>query len=183
MKKCGGPCGRLLSLSSFDIAKGRRDGRRSDCKVCRRKRRGPRGKEGQQARALEKQLAGLLLSGAYTAPSLANILSRAITEVRQIGASGEDFAAQVRAVRKAIEVGGCRRVDEIVEDTELSRWAVDHVLRKLVADKVIETRDAFLLKDDAEEPGRAPVEYHPVGSPRGEDFTHRLYRASEDNLL
>ena len=181
MKQCAGPCGRELPTSSFDIRRRSRDGLYHLCKVCRRESRGPRGKEGQQARALERVLLGL--RGAYTVPALADVLARAVAEVRQIGATGADFTAQVRAVRRAIEVNGCRTSAEIVEDMGLSRWVVERALKKLVSDKVVETRDSFLLEDDAEEPGRAPVEYHPVGSPRGEDFTHRLYRASEDNLL
>ena len=54
-KKCSGPCGRTLPVSSFDTARSRKDGRRSDCKDCRRERRGPRGREAQQARALSQR--------------------------------------------------------------------------------------------------------------------------------
>jgi predicted ArsR family transcriptional regulator len=123
------------------------------------------------------------LQAAYTLPSLADVLSRAAAEVRQIGASGADFAAQVKAVRKAVEVHGCREVDEIVEETGLSRWAVDRVLRKLVAERVFETRNSYSLQADADEPGRPPATYHPTNTPRGEDFTHLLRRAVDDDLL
>jgi hypothetical protein len=180
-KKCGGKCGRTLPLTSFDIRRRSKDGRFPLCKECRREARGPRGKEGQQARALEGELRRL--AEVYRTPALADVLSRAAAEVKEIGASGTDFSLQVRAVRRAIDVHGCRRVDEIMEDAQLSRWAVDRALQRLLAEKAIETRDGFLLEEDAEEPGRPPVEYHPAHYPRGEDFSHTLRRAVDDDLL
>ncbi len=181
-KKCGGPCGRRLPLSAFGVDSGRRARRRSACRKCRKEQDGPRGKEAQQARALERRLREL--QGAYGLPSLSDVLSRALEEVRQIGASGADFSAQVRAVRTAIFTHGCRGVDEIVDETHLSRWAVDRVLKRLVEEGAVETRDAYLLEVDADEPGRPPVEYHPTDSPRGEVFTHILHRrAADDDLL
>lgn len=181
-KKCSGPCGRTLPLSKFLPDKHRRSGRRSDCKDCYKQRRGPRGKEAQQARELERRL--LELQDAYGLPSLSDVLSRALEEVRQIGVTGADFAEQVRVVRMAIFTHGCRTVDEMVDETRLSRWAVDRVVKKLVDEGVIETRDSYLLDADADEPGRPPVEYHPTNSPRGEVFTHILHRrAAEDDLL
>lgn len=172
-KQCSGPCGRVLPLSSFGLNAARKDGRRSDCKECRRQRRGPRGKEGRLALGLERELAGLL--GIYAAPALSDVLTRAIYEVRQIGATGERRDQQVAAVRHAILIQGCRRVEEIVEETRLSRWAVDHVLRLLVKSRELETRDAFRLGEEAEEAGRPFVEYHPRAYPRGEGFA-RLFR-------
>jgi len=180
-KRCSGPCARQLPLSSFGVAAGRRDGYRSECKECRRARRGPRGKEGRRARALERELLGLL--GTYNAPPLAEILSRALNEVRQIGAAGAEFAAQVRAVERAIVVSGCRLVDEIEEDAKLSRWAVDRALKHLLAGRVIETRDSYRLEADAEESGRPPVEYHPVGYLHGEGSTRLLRRRAGDSSL
>ncbi len=180
-KKCSGECGRTLPLTSFEPAKGRKDGRRDQCRGCRRGGRGQREKEGQQARALETAL--LKLKEAYGTPSLVDVLSRAIAEVKEIGAKGADFNLQIQAVRRAILIAGCRLVDEIMEEARLSRWAVSRALQRLLAEKVIETRDGFMLDDDAEEPGRPPVEYHPADYPRGEDFSHTLRRAVEDNLL
>ena len=117
-------------------------------------------------------------------PSLSDVLARALAEVQQIGAQGADFAEQVRAVRTAIFTHGCRTADEIVDETGLSRWAVDRVLRRLIDEAAIETRDSYLLEVDSEEPGRPPVEYHPTDSPRGEVFSHILHRrAAEDDLL
>lgn len=182
LKACSGPCGRRLPLSAFGVATGRRDGRRSECKECRRQRRGPRGKEGQRARALAKEL--WVLRETYAAvPSLVDVLTRALEEVGQIGATGAKFSEQVEAVRRAILVNGCRLVDEVVEDTGLSRYAVDRALERLVSGGVLETRDYFCLDDEAEESGRPPVTYHPVGTPRGEDFTHLLHRRSVDDDL
>lgn len=181
-KKCSGPCGRTLPLSSFHAARGRADGKRSECKECRRGRIGARGKEGQQARALQKEL--WVLREQYSAiPSLADILNRAYEEVSQVGVPGAKFDEQVLVVRRAIDVGGCRTSAEIVEDTGLSRWVVERALERLVDSKVVETRDSFRLEDASEEPGRPPTEYHPVDSPRGELFTHILYRAVDDDLL
>ncbi len=181
-KKCAGKCGRTLPASSFDIRRKSRDGLFPLCKECRRAARGPRGKEGQQARALEIELRRL--AEVYRTPALADVLARAAAEVKEIGASGADFNLQVRAVRRAIDVNGCRLVDEIMEDAQLSRWAVNRALQRLLAEKAIETRDGFLLDHDADEPGRPPVEYHPAHYPRGEDFTHTLHRrAAEDDLL
>lgn len=180
-KKCGGKCGRTLPASSFDIRRKSRDGLFPLCKECRREVRGPRGKEGQQARSLEVELRRL--AEVYRTPALADVLSRAAAEVKEIGASGADFNLQVRAVRRAIDVNGCRLVDEIMEDAQLSRWATNRALQKLLAEKAIETRDGFLLDHDAEEPGRPPVEYHPAHYPRGEDFSHTLRRAVDDDLL
>jgi hypothetical protein len=116
-------------------------------------------------------------------PSLADILSRAYEEVRQVGAASAKFGEQVEAIKKAILVGCCRTVDEIVEDTTLSRWVVDRALDKLVADRVVEPRDKYLLADEAEESGRRPTEYHPADFPRGEDFTYILDRSRDDDLL
>lgn len=118
-------------------------------------------------------------------PSLTDILSRAIAEVEQIGTGGAQFSEQVEAVRRAVLVNGCRSAEEVVEETNLSRWITDRALQKLVADGVLETRDGYSLKDEAGEPGRPVTQYHPKGTPRGEDFTHLLHRhrAVEDGLL
>jgi hypothetical protein len=124
------------------------------------------------------------LREAYAAvPSLADILTRALEEVRQIGTSGAKFDEQARVVRRAVEVNGCRTSAEVVEEKGLSRWIVERALEKLVADGVLETRDSFRLKDAAEEPGRPVTEYHPVDTPRGEVFTEILRRAVDDDLL
>lgn len=169
-------------MSAFGVAAGRKDGRRSDCKECRAVRRGSRSKEGQQARALGKEL--WVLREAYAGvPSLADILSRAYDEVRQISAPGGKLDEQVATVRHAIEVNGCRTSAEIVEEKGLSRWVVERGLEKLLAAGVVETRDSFRLADEAEEPGRPVTEYHPVNTPRGEVFTHILDRSRDDHLL
>lgn len=183
-KTCTGPCRRLLPLSSFGVNSSRRDGHRSECRECQRARRGPRGREAQRARGLERELLSLL--GTYSAPPLSDVLSLALDEVRQIGAGGAQFDEQVGAVRRAVVVQGCRRVDEVVEETRLSRWVVERALEKLLAHKVVETRDGFRLPDEAEEAGRRAVEYHPRGYPRGEGFSHLFHshgRAAEDELL
>lgn len=177
VKACTGPCGRVLLLSSFGINRARRDGRRSDCRDCLRQRRGPRGREGRLALGLERELAGLL--GIYAAPALSDVLRRAIEEVRQLGATGDRRDEQVEAVRHAVLVQGCRRVEEVVEETRLSRWVVAHALKLLVRQRVLETRDAFRLGEEAEEAGRPVVEYHPRAYPRGEGF-RRLFRRDED---
>lgn len=181
-KRCSGPCGRTLPLSSFSVNAARRDGRRSDCRECHRSRRGPRGRDAQRARGLERELLSLL--GTYDSPPLADVLTRALDEVRQIGAGGAAFDEQVSVVRRAVVVQGCRRVDEIVEQTRLSRWVVDRALEKLLAANVVEQRDGYRLSDEAAEAGRPAVEYHPKGYPRGESFG-RLFRnqAVEDELL
>jgi predicted transcriptional regulator len=180
VKKCSGPCGRRLSLTSFDSATGRKDGRRSDCKECRRARRGSQGKEGKQARALEREL--WVLRETYSTPALSDILSRALEEVRQVGAA-KLTAEQLGVVRKVVLVGGCRSVEEVVEDTQLTQWTVRRALEKLTAEGVLETRNKFLLSDEAEEPGRSVTEYHPIDTPRGEVFSHILRRAVDDDLL
>lgn len=176
VKACSGPCGRTLPLPSFGVNRARRDGRRSECKECHRQRRGPRGKEGRLALGLERELEGLL--GIYSAPALSDVLTRAIDEVRQIGATGERRDEQVETVRHAVLVQGCRRVDEVVEETRLSRWVVDHALKLLVRQRVLETRDAFRLGEEAEEAGRPVVEYHPRAYPCGEGFS-RLFRRQD----
>ena len=90
-KKCSGPCGRMLPLSAFDTDSRRKDGRRDDCKECRRERRGSRSKEGRRARALEREL--WVIREAYSGvPSLADILNRTLEEVRQVGASSANVA-------------------------------------------------------------------------------------------
>lgn len=112
------------------------------------------------------------------------MLSRAYEEVRQIGASGADLAAQTQAVRAAIFTHGCRTKEEMVDETKLSRYAVDRAVGQLLEEKAIEPRDNFLLDADADEPGRPPTEYHPTDSPRGEVFSHILHRrAADDDLL
>lgn len=175
-KACSGPCGRLLPLSSFGVNAARRDGRRSDCRECHRQRRGPRGKEGRLALGLSRELEGLL--GIYSAPALADVLTRALDEVRQIGAVGERRDEQVEAVRRAVLIHGCRRVDEVIEETRLSRWVVAHSLKLLVRQRVLETRDAFTLGEEAEEAGRPVVEYHPRAYPRGDGF-RRFFRRDD----
>lgn len=172
-KACTGPCGRTLPLSAFGVRRASRDGRRSDCNECQRLRRGPRGRERQAAQALEAEL--LDLAADYAEPSLSDVLTRALEEVRQIGATGDRKAEQVAAVRRAVLVHGCRRVEEVVEETRLSRWAVDHALAELVSSGVLEPRDAFTLGDESEGAGRPVVEYHPKAYPRGEGFS-RLFR-------
>jgi predicted ArsR family transcriptional regulator len=124
-----------------------------------------------------------VLRETYGVPSLADILTRALEEVRQIGATGAKFDEQVGAVRRAVLVHGCRRVDEVVEETRLSRWAVDRALEILLAEKVLETRSSYRHAEEAEEPGRPVTEYHPKDSPRGEDFTYILDRSRDDDLL
>jgi hypothetical protein len=169
MKKCGGPCGRHLPPSSFGVNAARQDGRRGECRECHRARRGARGRDGQRARSLERELLALL--GTFTTPPLSDVLSRALAEVRQVGAAGAQLDEQVEAVRRAVLVGGCRCVDEVIEETGLSRWAVGRALERLVAHKVVEPRDRFLLADEAAEAGRPVVEYHPAAYPRGEGFS------------
>jgi hypothetical protein len=177
VKACTGPCGRELPLSSFGVNRARKDGRRSDCRDCHRQRRGPRGREGRLALGLARELEGLL--SIYSAPALADVLARAIDEVRQIGATGERRDEQVEAVRRAVLIQGCRRVEEVVEETRLSRWVVDHALKLLLRQRVLETRDAFRLGDEAEEAGRPVVEYHPKAYPRGDGF-RRFFRRDSD---
>jgi predicted transcriptional regulator len=116
-------------------------------------------------------------------PALADVLSRAYEEVCQIGATGADLAAQVQAVRAAIVTHGCRTVDEIVDETRLSRYTADRAVRRLIEEKAVEPRDSFLLDADADEPGRPATEYHPTDTPRGEVFSHILRRAVDDDLL
>jgi hypothetical protein len=140
--------------------------------------RGPRGRQGQAAVALERELRELL--DHYAEPALADVLSRALEEVCQIGATGQKLAEQHEAVRRAVLIHGCRRVDEVVEETRLSRWAVTHALEELVGAGVLETRDAFRLGDEAEEAGRPVVEYHPKAYPRGEGFA-RLFRRKDSD--
>lgn len=181
-KKCGGPCGRLLPTSAFGARAQSKDGLFPQCKECRRETRGPRGREGRQARRLEKDL--WVLREAYAGvPSLADILNRTLEEVRQIGATGAKFDEQVAAVRRAVLVNGCRSAEEVIDDTEFSRWTVDRALEKLLADRVVETRDRFCLEEEAGEPGRPVTEYHPTDTPRGEVFTHILDRSRDDHLL
>lgn len=181
-KRCSGPCGRTLPLSSFGVNSGRRDGRRSECRQCQKARRGPRGRDAQRARSLERELLALL--GTFGTPPLADVLTRALDEVHQVGAPGASFDEQVEAVRRAVFVQGCRRVDEIVEEAGLSRAVVDRALERLLAAGAVEGRGRFRLADEAQEAGRPVVEYHPKGYPSGDDFT-RLYRrrAVEDDLL
>jgi hypothetical protein len=183
-KTCSGPCGRLLPLSCFGVNAARKDGHRSDCRECHRQRRGPRGEAARLALALERELLPLL--GSYGSPPLSDILSRALEEVRQVCATGPGFGAQVEAVHRAVLVNGCRRVDELVEETGLSRWAVDRALEALVDEGALEARDSFLLADEAAEAGRRVTEYHPAGYPRGEGFSslfHQHRRAVDDDLL
>lgn len=181
-KKCSGPCGRRLPYSSFSIRRKSRDGLFPLCKECHRETRGPRSKEAQQARALAKEL--WVVREAYSGvPSLADILSRTLEEVRQIGASGAKFDEQVAAVRRAVLIEGCRQVYEIVDETKLSRWAVDNALQVLLAQKVVETRDSYRHAEEAAEAGRPVTEYHPTDTPRGEVFTHILDRSRDDHLL
>jgi hypothetical protein len=106
------------------------------------------------------------------------VLTRAIEEVRQIGATGDRRDEQVEAVRRAVLIQGCRRVDEVLEETRLSRWVVDHALKLLLRRRELETRDAFRLGDESEEAGRPVVEYHPKAYPRGDGF-RRLFRRDE----
>lgn len=177
VKTCTGPCGRRLPLSSFSVRRKSRDGRFPLCKECHREVRGPRGREGRSALALERELLDLL--GDYAEPSLADVLARALEEVRQIGATGERLDHQVQDVRAVVLIHGCRRVDEVVEETRLSRWAVDNALRVLLEGRELETRDAFRLGEEAEEAGRPVVEYHPSAYPRGDGF-RRFFRRDED---
>lgn len=106
VKTCSGPCGRSLPLWAFSINAARRNGRRSECKECHKARRGPRGRDAQRARLLERELLELL--GTYDAGPLSDVLTRALVEVRQVGASGAQLAEQVEAVRRAVVVRGCR---------------------------------------------------------------------------
>ena len=176
VKTCAGPCGRQLPLSSFYLDRHLKSGHQSQCKDCRRARRGPRGKEGRLAQGLERELAELL--GIYSTPALADVLRRSLDEVRQIGATGERRDEQVAVVRRAVLIQGCRRVEEVVEETRLSRGVVAYALKLLVRQRVLEERDAFRLGEEAEAAGRPVVEYHPRAYPRGEGFT-RLFRRED----
>jgi hypothetical protein len=144
--------------------------------------RGPQGKHARRARSLERELLSLL--GTYDTSPLSDVISRALDEVRQIGASGAGFDEQVESVRRAVVVQGCRRVDEVVEETQLSRWAVERALERLLAHKVVEARGSYRLSDEAAEAGRPAVEYHPRGYPRGESFSSFFRRQDvEDGVL
>jgi predicted ArsR family transcriptional regulator len=121
----------------------------------------------------------LALLGTFTTPPLADVLARALAEVRQAGAAGATLDEQVEAVRRAVMTHGCRSVDEVIEQTGLSRWAVGRALERLVAHRVVEPRDRYLLADEAAEAGRPVVEYHPAAYPRGEGFS-RLFRAAAE---
>ena len=177
VKACAGPCGRTLPVSAFGVRRASRDGRFHLCKECRREARGSRGREGQSALELERELLDLV--EAYAEPSLSDVLARALEEVRQIGAIGDRLAAQVGAVRRAVLIHGCRRVDEIVEETRLSRWAVEQALKLLVERGEVEPRDAFRLGDEVEEVGRPATEYHPRAYPRGDGF-RPFFRRDDD---
>src|ERR1700749_319115 len=148
-KTCSGPCGRLLPLSSFGVNSSRRDGRRSKCRECQKGRRGPRGKDAGRARSLKGELLAVL--AIYASPPFSDILSRALDEVRQVGATGPAFEEQVESVRRAVLLRGCRRVDEVIEETGLSRWVVDRALEALVNEGALETRDSYTLDDEAAE--------------------------------
>lgn len=178
VKACAGTCGRTLPLSAFGVRRKSKDGRQLRCKECHRVARGPRGRARQAALPLERRL--LVLLNEYGAePPLADVLTRALEEVRQIGATGDKLAAQVEAVRRAVLIHGCRRVAEVVEEEGLSRWAVEHALAELVSAGVLEPRNAFRLGEEAEELGRPVVEYHPRAYPRGEGFA-RLFRCQDE---
>lgn len=177
VKACSGPCGRQLPLSSFGVRRASRDGRKSQCQECERARRFRCAREGQAARSLERELLDLI--GDYREPSLADVLGRALEEVRQIDAAGDRRAEQVEAVRRHVLIHGCRRVEEVVEETGLSRWVVAPTLAELVAAGVLETRDAFRLGEEAEEAGRPVTEYHPRAYPRGDGF-RGLFRRDGD---
>ena len=177
LKACAGPCGRRLPPSSFGRRRASRDGRQGACHDCHRLRRGPRGREGRLALGLARELEGLL--GIYSAPALSDVLRRALDEVRQLAATGERRDEQVEAVRHAVLIQGCRRVEEVVEETRLSRWVVAHALKLLVRQRVLEERAAFRLGDEAEEAGRPVVEYHPRAYPRGDGF-RRFFRRDAD---
>jgi hypothetical protein len=182
LKTCSGPCARHLPPSSFDLASGRRGGRRKECRECRRARRGARDRDARRARSLERELLALL--GTFTTPPLSDVLSRALDEVRQVGAAGAQFDEQVSRVRRAVLIGGCRSIDEVIEETGLSRWTVDRALQRLLKHKVVETRERFLLTDEANEAGRPVTEYHPSSYPRGEGFSPLFQsREVEDDLL
>jgi hypothetical protein len=182
MKSCSGPCRRRLPLSSFSINNARKDRRQSECRECRKALRGPRGRDAQRARSLERELLALL--GTFSTPPLADVLTRALEEVRQVGASGAQFDEQVESVRRAVLVHGCRTVDEVVEERGLSRWTVERALERLLAARVVEARDSFRLPDEAQEAGRPVTEYHPATYPRGESFAHLFrHQAVEDDLL
>jgi hypothetical protein len=180
-KTCSGPCGRHLPLDSFGVNSTRRDGRRSECRECQKARRGPRGKDAGRACSLEKYLLSLL--GTYDSPPLSDILSRTIDEVRQVGATGPAFGEQVESVRRAVLLRGCRRVDEVVEETGLSRWSVDRALEALLDEGALETRDSYTLDDEAAEAGRPVTEYHPKGYPRGEGFSSLFHHSAVDDDL
>jgi hypothetical protein len=181
-KTCGG-CARLLPLTAFGVNSTRRDGRRSECRECQKARRGPRGKDARRACSLERDLLSLL--GAYDSPPFSDILSRTLDEVRQVGATGPAFGEQVEAVRRAVLLRGCRRVDEVIEETGLSRWSADRALEALVDEGALETRDSYTLDDEAAEAGRPVTEYHPKAYPRGEGFSSLFHHraAVDDDLL
>jgi hypothetical protein len=180
-KACSGPCGRLLPLSSFGVNSTRRDGHRSECRECQKARRGPRGKDARRACSLERDLLSLLST--YDSPPFSDILSRTLDEVRQVGATGPAFGEQVESVRRAVLLRGCRRVDEVIEETGLSRWSADRALEALVDEGSLETRDSYTLDDEAAEAGRPVVEYHPKGYPRGEGFSSLFHHSAVDDDL
>lgn len=169
LRRCRGACGGMLPLSEFSIERRRTDGRRPECKTCRRRTRGPRGRERQQARWLGETLESL--SARAATPALKEVLQRAVIELGQI-ADARDVEAQVAQVRHSVLVQGCREIVEIIEETRLSRFAVERALARLVSNRIVEVRNRYehIVEDEEGGAGAPPAEYHPCDTPAGDSF-------------
>jgi hypothetical protein len=137
--------------------------------------RSPRRRNGKQkaeAAALEAQL--LELQQGCQSPVLYGILEETISQLHKIATRD---ARRIRdEVFEAIDVHGCRHIEEIVDEVKLTRWVVEGVVKELAELELVELREE---PEHRREPGSgAPrLEVYPRHTPPGGDFLMHPARA------
>lgn len=123
-----------------------------------RKPREKNKKQNEQAAQLAQQL--MILRDTYTAPIFNDFLTTAIDAAQRIAKSTR--RSDRDAVFHAIFEQGSREMDEICDDTLLTRRVVQPILDEFHSAGLIEIKEKYQLPRDRKEGGRPELQYHPV---------------------
>lgn len=126
-----------------------------------RRRSGP---QKEQAAALEREL--IRLRKKFTSPVFEEILLEATARVHRIAHRDDNKIRD--EVFHAIDVQGCRNLEEIMEETSLTRWVLEYILRDLVMCDLVEMREEPACRRIGD--GKPRMEFHPRHTPPGSNF-------------
>lgn len=122
-----------------------------------RKPRAKNKKQRSEALALAQRL--LFLRDEFPGAAFGDILLNAIVAVRRMAESTRESDRD--GVLRAICEQGCRTMEEICEDTLLTRRVVQPILDELVGHDLVFITEKYTHAGDQTEGGRPELEYHP----------------------